>query len=137
MAALSEADFLASLPSPFYNLKIVKLPPGYEESSMSCSLRTYLLGVSPKATIVTTLPQNKVNHHVVPVSLTSQKVMLEEPFATMIDVDCVADADRVRQIGAPVTGMRNDLASSSRGDGDFGLWHGHEVNLEFVQRPIY
>ncbi|KAK1348655.1 hypothetical protein POM88_054955 [Heracleum sosnowskyi] len=55
--ALSEANFLASLPSPFYNLKIVKLPPGYEESSMSCSLRTYLLGVSPKDTIVTTLPQ--------------------------------------------------------------------------------
>ncbi|KAK1357181.1 hypothetical protein POM88_050437 [Heracleum sosnowskyi] len=55
--ALSEADFLASLPSPFYNLKIVKLPPGYEESNMSCSLRTYLLGVSPKDTIVTTLPQ--------------------------------------------------------------------------------
>lgn len=58
--------------------------------------------------------------------------MLDEPFATPNNVNSVVDADRMRQIGAPVAGTSNDRASSSRGDSDFGLWHGHKVNLEFV-----
>ncbi|KAL8156736.1 hypothetical protein AgCh_001730 [Apium graveolens] len=100
--ALFAADFLASLPSPFYNLKIVKLPSTYKESSISGALRTYLLGGSPKATIVTTLPKNEVTQ---PVPLTSKKAMLDEPFATPTNVKFVVDDDRVRQIGASVAGQ--------------------------------
>ncbi|XP_074380997.1 uncharacterized protein LOC141721784 [Apium graveolens] len=100
--ALFAADFLASLPSPFYNLKIVKLPSTYKESSISGALRTYLLGGSPKATIVTTLPKDEVTQ---PVPLTSKKAMLDEPFATPTNVNFVVDDDRVRQIGASVAGQ--------------------------------
>ncbi|KAL8100538.1 hypothetical protein AgCh_032698 [Apium graveolens] len=54
--ALSEiSNFLASFPSPIYNLKGVKLPRGYKESSMSSARRSYLLGASSRATIVRTL----------------------------------------------------------------------------------
>ncbi|KAK1385472.1 hypothetical protein POM88_023207 [Heracleum sosnowskyi] len=53
------SHFLASFPSPFYNLKRVKLPRGYKVSSMSSALRSYILGGSPRATIVTTLSQNR------------------------------------------------------------------------------
>ncbi|KAL1810502.1 hypothetical protein ACET3Z_027492 [Daucus carota] len=49
---------LVSLPSPFGKLKYVKLPRGFEESSVSSALRTYLLGGSPNATFVTILPLN-------------------------------------------------------------------------------
>ncbi|XP_074358422.1 uncharacterized protein LOC141697778 [Apium graveolens] len=38
--------------SPFHDLKYVKLPQGYKESSMSTTLRKYLLGGNPRATIV-------------------------------------------------------------------------------------
>ncbi|KAL8090776.1 hypothetical protein AgCh_040009 [Apium graveolens] len=130
--ALSATDSLASLPSPFYDLKILKLPPGYKELSMPGALRIYLLGGSPKATIVTTLSQFKVNHLAVPVSRTPQKVILDEPFAIPTNVYSVVDANRGRQIGVPVEGTTSDRASSSRGDSDSGLWHGHEVKLEFV-----
>ncbi|KAK1398071.1 hypothetical protein POM88_007934 [Heracleum sosnowskyi] len=47
------SDFLVSSPFPFYNLKYVKLPYGFKESSLSTSVRSYLLGGSPTATIVT------------------------------------------------------------------------------------
>ncbi|KAK1402921.1 hypothetical protein POM88_002526 [Heracleum sosnowskyi] len=50
------SDFLGRIPSPFRNLKCVKLPRGYTESSIPSGLRSYLLGGSPRATIVTTLP---------------------------------------------------------------------------------
>lgn len=49
--------FLKRVPSPFYNLKYVKLPQGYKESSMSTTIRNYLLGGNPGATIVKALPQ--------------------------------------------------------------------------------
>ncbi|KAK1402939.1 hypothetical protein POM88_002544 [Heracleum sosnowskyi] len=50
-------DYLTRVPSPFKNLKYVKLPQGCEESSISTALRKYLLGGNPGATFVTALPQ--------------------------------------------------------------------------------
>ncbi|KAK1402946.1 hypothetical protein POM88_002551 [Heracleum sosnowskyi] len=50
-------DYLTRVPSPFKNLKYVKLPQGCEESSISTALRMYLLGGNPGATFVTALPQ--------------------------------------------------------------------------------
>lgn len=64
-----------------------------------------------------------------PVSLTSQKVMLDEPLTTSIKVTSMLDTNGVRQVGAPTS---NDRASSSIGNSDFGLWQGHEVKSEFV-----
>ncbi|KAK1402969.1 hypothetical protein POM88_002574 [Heracleum sosnowskyi] len=104
------SDLLVSLPSPFYNLKFVKLPWGFKESSISSALRNYLLGGSPKAAIGTKFPQNTMDYQEVPRCLTSQKFMLDEALATNV----------------------NDRASSSRGNSDFGLWRGHEVNPDFV-----
>ncbi|KAK1402933.1 hypothetical protein POM88_002538 [Heracleum sosnowskyi] len=49
--------YLTRVPSPFKNLKHVKLPRGCEESSISTALRKYLLGGNPGATFVTALPQ--------------------------------------------------------------------------------
>lgn len=43
--------------SPFCNLKYVKLPQGYKESSISTILRKYLLGDSPGASIVSSALQ--------------------------------------------------------------------------------
>ncbi|KAL1803205.1 hypothetical protein ACET3Z_031852 [Daucus carota] len=51
------SNLLQSLPSPFSELKYVKLPTGCQESSISSALRSYLLGGSPNATFVTKLPQ--------------------------------------------------------------------------------
>ncbi|KAK1402905.1 hypothetical protein POM88_002510 [Heracleum sosnowskyi] len=52
--ALSKISYLlVGLPSPFYKLTNVKLPRGYKESSIPEALRNYLLGGSPKASIVT------------------------------------------------------------------------------------
>ncbi|KAK1402931.1 hypothetical protein POM88_002536 [Heracleum sosnowskyi] len=51
------SDLYKLEPSPFYNLKYVKLPQGYEESSISTTLKKYLLGGNPRATMVTELPQ--------------------------------------------------------------------------------
>ncbi|KAK1402953.1 hypothetical protein POM88_002558 [Heracleum sosnowskyi] len=110
--ALNEiSGLLVSLPSPFCNLNYVKLPKGYKESNMSSALRRYLLGGSPTATIFATLPQNTMKYQEVPNCLTSQKLMLDEALATNV----------------------NDRASSCRGNSDFGLWHGHEVNSDFVR----
>ncbi|KAK1379527.1 hypothetical protein POM88_026271 [Heracleum sosnowskyi] len=55
-ALSSISNFLVSSPSPFYNLKCVKLPHGFEEASLSSIVRSYLLSGSPTATIVATLP---------------------------------------------------------------------------------
>ncbi|XP_074338643.1 uncharacterized protein LOC141676821 [Apium graveolens] len=53
LQALSEIpEILRHLNSPFYNLKHLKLPPECEESIISGSVRKYLLGGSPDATIV-------------------------------------------------------------------------------------
>lgn len=51
------SDFLARFPSPFYNLKYVKLPKGYKESGLSSTIKGYLLGGSPEACIVTALTE--------------------------------------------------------------------------------
>ncbi|KAK1385519.1 hypothetical protein POM88_023254 [Heracleum sosnowskyi] len=56
-ALSSVSKFLAQFPSPFYQLKHVKVPQGHNESSLSTDLKRYILGRSPKATIVTILPQ--------------------------------------------------------------------------------
>ncbi|KAL8093190.1 uncharacterized protein LOC141693134 [Apium graveolens] len=53
-------EILVSSYSPFVNLKYVKVPHGFEESSMSTYLKWYLLGACSKATIVATLPQHKI-----------------------------------------------------------------------------
>ncbi|KAL1810504.1 hypothetical protein ACET3Z_027494 [Daucus carota] len=99
---------LVSLPSPFGKLKYVKLPTGFEESSISSALRTYLLGGSPNATFVTKLPQiNGVE-------------------------DSVVDANRVSHADPSIEGTDKDQACSSRGERDSGLWRSHEVDSEFV-----
>ncbi|KAK1400633.1 hypothetical protein POM88_000238 [Heracleum sosnowskyi] len=54
-------DFLVKPPpKPFYNLKYLKVPQGYRETSMSTRLKSCLFGRSPKATVVTTLPQENM-----------------------------------------------------------------------------
>uniref|UniRef100_A0A175YG98 F-box domain-containing protein n=1 Tax=Daucus carota subsp. sativus TaxID=79200 RepID=A0A175YG98_DAUCS len=59
--ALNEiSSLLVWLPSPFYNMKYIKVPKTYKKSNMSGALRNYLLGGSPRSTIVTTLPQNEI-----------------------------------------------------------------------------
>nr|XP_017216492.1 PREDICTED: uncharacterized protein LOC108194105 isoform X2 [Daucus carota subsp. sativus] len=109
MLALNKiSKVLVSLPSPFGKLKYVKLPRGFEESSMSSALRNYLLGGSPNATFVTELPQiNGVE-------------------------DSVVDANRVSHTDPSIEGTDKDQACSSRGERDSGLWRSHEVNSEFV-----
>ncbi|KAK1403075.1 hypothetical protein POM88_002680 [Heracleum sosnowskyi] len=148
--ALSSADFLASLPSPFYNLKIVKLPLGYKESSIFGALRSYILGGSPRATIVTTLPQSNMLSQTEAVSMTTQNEVILKPLAAPtkelddsqfkhqipiieenVVEDFVVDTDRVRRIDVPVE-IGKDRVSSSRENRDFGLWRGHEVNSAFV-----
>ncbi|KAK1390515.1 hypothetical protein POM88_018693 [Heracleum sosnowskyi] len=78
LAAIS--DFLSHLLSPFYNLKYVKVPKGYDESPISTSLKFYLLGRSPKATIVTTLPGIP---QMLSVILIPQNLLPEKPLATL------------------------------------------------------
>ncbi|KAL8088360.1 hypothetical protein AgCh_038216 [Apium graveolens] len=56
-ALIDISNLLVSLPSPFCKLQYMKLPRGFKESSISRALRSYLLGSSPKATIVKELPQ--------------------------------------------------------------------------------
>ncbi|WOG83050.1 hypothetical protein DCAR_0102224 [Daucus carota subsp. sativus] len=56
-ALSSISDFLGRSPPPFCNLKYVKLPHGSEEAIISNNLRSYLLGASPTASIVTTFSQ--------------------------------------------------------------------------------
>lgn len=51
------SDFLSRSPSPFSNLKYVKVPPEYIDSSIFTNLKCYLLSCSPKASIITTLPE--------------------------------------------------------------------------------
>ncbi|KAK1402950.1 hypothetical protein POM88_002555 [Heracleum sosnowskyi] len=139
--ALAATDFLASLRSPFSNLKIVKLPLGYKESSMSSVLRSYLLGASPRATIVTTLPQSNMNPQKVAVSMTAQNALLlgslEVPTKDMnVQKEHVLEdsvvADRARHIDAPVEEIGKDQVSSLTGNGDFGVWLGYKVNPEFI-----
>ncbi|KAL1832628.1 hypothetical protein ACET3Z_002279 [Daucus carota] len=52
------SKLLVQVPSPFYQLKHVKVPQGHKDSSISADLKRYLLGRSPEATIVTKLPQH-------------------------------------------------------------------------------
>ncbi|KAL8103627.1 hypothetical protein AgCh_027995 [Apium graveolens] len=67
LQALSEfSDILVHLHSPFPNLKYLKLPYGCKESYLSSSVRQYLLGGSPHATIVQTLSQEDVISQVAP-----------------------------------------------------------------------
>lgn len=108
LAAVS--DFLSRFPSPFYNLKYVKLPKGFKESSLSSTIKGYLLGGSPKPSIVTALTQCDVNPQMELVSLTAQNAVLEEPVAK----------------------ASNDQASSSWETSGFRFWRGHEVKSEFV-----
>ncbi|XP_074347836.1 uncharacterized protein LOC141686684 isoform X3 [Apium graveolens] len=152
-------NYLASFPSPFRNLKCVKLPRGYKESTMSSALRSYLLGGSPRATIVSTLSQDNMIPHTAAVSVTAANELVGESLATATKelVDCqytnknvcfdttdvvvqkhyavgnsLVDANSVRQYESLVEGTSNDPGSSSRKNKDFGMWRGHEVNSEFV-----
>ncbi|KAK1399279.1 hypothetical protein POM88_009142 [Heracleum sosnowskyi] len=153
------SDFLVHSPSPFHNLKYVKVPPGYNESSMSTCLKHYLLGHSPKATIITPLSQNNNITHTATTSVTAQNAVLQEPLAAptkvfagsknthkTVCIDTVdmqvqeeqvvqysaVNTDRARKISAPVEGTSNNRVRSSRRNNDFRLWQGHEVNSEFV-----
>ncbi|XP_074346073.1 uncharacterized protein LOC141684836 isoform X2 [Apium graveolens] len=53
------SSFLERFPSPFYNLKYVKLPHGCKETSISAALKSYLIDGSPTATFVTSLHQGR------------------------------------------------------------------------------
>ncbi|KAK1377068.1 hypothetical protein POM88_033261 [Heracleum sosnowskyi] len=159
--ALSDvSDYFVRFSSPFYNLKYVKVPEEYKESSMPPCLKSYLLGGSPKATIVTTLTQNTCSN-TVPAE-TAQNVVIQEPLAapTMAyfdsgnvhknvfidtvdiwvqeqDVDVVENSEvqahKVRQLVDPLGGTTcNDRPSSSKEISDFGIWRGLEVKSEFV-----
>ncbi|XP_074344366.1 uncharacterized protein LOC141683527 [Apium graveolens] len=157
-ALLSIFDFLLGFPSPFYDLKYVKLPCGCNEGSISSTLKSYLLGGSPTATIVAALPQNTTPYTVV-ATVKAPNVVLREPLgvSTKVLVNCqhihrtvsvdtadtgmqeepvgqdsLSDVDRVRQIRSPVERTGNDRVSFAGGNSEFGLWRGHEVNCEFV-----
>ncbi|KAK1378625.1 hypothetical protein POM88_025369 [Heracleum sosnowskyi] len=152
--ALSEiSDILIHLRSPFPNLKYLKLPYGCKESDISSSVRQYLLGGSPHATIVKTLPRDDVISQMAPaLPVLAQNVVLEEPSVNptkkptnslythgktcsdtvarrvpkghVVD-NFVVDYDKVQQIEGPVLRASSDQASSS--------WRlDHEVNSEFV-----
>ncbi|KAK1372650.1 hypothetical protein POM88_028843 [Heracleum sosnowskyi] len=108
LAAVS--DFLARFPSPFYNLRHVKLPMGYHESSLSSTMKGYLLGGSPEASIVTAPTQCDVNPQMELVPLTAQNAVLE----------------------VAVARAGNDQTSSSLETSGFRFWRGHEVKSEFV-----
>ncbi|XP_074332222.1 uncharacterized protein LOC141704505 isoform X2 [Apium graveolens] len=153
------SNLLVSLPSPFCKLQYVKLPRGFKESSISSALRSYLLGGSPKATIVKELPQHTIPLSVA-VSIRDQHVALQEPLAAPINElvdtqyvyqslsvdtvnryvqeehsveDTMVDADRVgHDIDSLVERTDKDQVSSLRGGRDSGLWRSHEVNSEFV-----
>ena len=106
------ADILASSPSPFCNLKCVMLPHGFKEENLSGSLRSYLFGGSPTATILTTTRQNMI-----PCT----------PAASMTAVD----NDMVVNDGIPVEGTHNDQVSSSRENIHLWLWQGNEIDSKF------
>ncbi|KAK1353373.1 hypothetical protein POM88_052508 [Heracleum sosnowskyi] len=94
-ALSSILDFLAIFPSPFYNLKYVKLPHGFDETRITDILRSYLLGGSPTATIVTTLPKNMIPHTVA-ASVTPQNVVLQETLVSSENITlnlCVENVD--------------------------------------------
>lgn len=161
-------DLVECSSSPFNNLKYVKIPHGYKESSLSGTLKSYLLSDSPGATIVTRLPQNDVIPQIASVP---QNVVLEEsletPTTELADSQGIHEKvctdtlgkrvqeehvvknsglvdGKVRQVSPdPMQGLGgllpiapggegNDWKLSSRGNSDFGLWQGHEVNSEFV-----
>ncbi|KAK1364172.1 hypothetical protein POM88_039733 [Heracleum sosnowskyi] len=153
------SDFLASVPSPFCKVEYVKLPQEYKESSISGAVRSYLLGGSPKATIVASLLQNNMIPQTAAVTATAENAGIQEPLAAptkeLVDrqyinkalsvhtVDMrvqeqhvvknlLVDADRFKKVDSPVEGTSNDLVSSTKGNKEFGLWQGHEVNSEFV-----
>ncbi|XP_074380508.1 F-box/FBD/LRR-repeat protein At4g00160-like isoform X2 [Apium graveolens] len=86
--ALSEIiNIQASVSSPFINLKYLKLPMEYKESSLSSALRSYLLGGSPRATIVSSVAQNRI-HQPREVSVAAENVVLQEPLAAPTKVPC-------------------------------------------------
>ncbi|XP_074348922.1 uncharacterized protein LOC141687514 isoform X2 [Apium graveolens] len=153
--ALSGANILTL---DLKTIEHVKVPHGFEESSMSSYLKWYLLGHSSEGTIVTTLPQKNIISHGEAAFVTAQDMVLDEPFTTQTKVlvgskklhkkvcvdtlatgvqeehmvkNSVVNADRVTHTGVPVEGTGNDRVSSSRMDRSFGLWRGHEVNSEF------
>nr|XP_017234783.1 PREDICTED: FBD-associated F-box protein At5g38590-like isoform X2 [Daucus carota subsp. sativus] len=152
--ALAKHYDLASCSSPFYNLKCVKLPKEYRESSVPGFLRRYLLNGSPGATIVTSLPRTQTRA----VSVAAENMVLPEPMAAPTKElgDCQNineavssdtldtgvrepyvmenssdNANRSRQTNPALVGVSNDRASSSQGNKDIGLWQGHKVNSEF------
>ncbi|XP_074340832.1 uncharacterized protein LOC141678417 isoform X2 [Apium graveolens] len=152
-------NILVNSPSPFFKLEYVKVPHGYNVSRMSTNLKNYLLGSSPKAAIVTTLPQKTMIPHTEAVSLTAHTMVLQKPleaptkvldgFENMQKASCVntldmgvqeedlvknsvVNADRGTEIGVPVQGIGNDQVRSPRGDGDVVFWQGYPVNSEFV-----
>ncbi|XP_074347813.1 uncharacterized protein LOC141686669 [Apium graveolens] len=154
----SVSDWYVGSPSPFYNLKYVRIPPGYRESSMSTYLKSYLLGNSPKAAIVTTCPKT-----VIPQagegSVTAQNVVMEDtlesPTKVLVSseniqktvcIDTMEEevqeeqvmqnsephTDMVRDVSALLEETCNDPVSSFGGTSDSGLWQGYGVNPDFV-----
>ncbi|KAL1821034.1 hypothetical protein ACET3Z_015903 [Daucus carota] len=124
------SSLLVGLPSPFFKLKHVKLPRGFEESTISCALRSYLLGGSPNATFVTKLPQSGTEGRWGPVG--AQDPIMHSGCRSILMnngvEDCMIDADRFRHNNASVEGADKDQASSLRGKRDSGLWRSYENN---------
>ncbi|KAK1356130.1 hypothetical protein POM88_049386 [Heracleum sosnowskyi] len=134
-ALSSICDCLVNFPSPFYNLKYVKLAKGCEVESISSTLRSYLLAGSPSATFLTTLQQKNMIPHTEVAPVTAENVMLQVPLAaptkilvhsekkcTTMCIDTVdmgvqdehvvqnsvGDVHWVRQIDAPIERTGND-----------------------------
>ncbi|KAK1403074.1 hypothetical protein POM88_002679 [Heracleum sosnowskyi] len=80
----SVASLLERSSSPFYNLKYVKLPHRYTKSGagLSGTTKSYLLGASSGASIVSSFPQDNVIPRITPFSPTAQDVMQEDPRAS-------------------------------------------------------
>ncbi|XP_063940624.1 F-box/LRR-repeat protein At3g26922-like isoform X2 [Daucus carota subsp. sativus] len=74
------SDNFAGKPSPFCNLKCVKLPHECNESSIPGALRSYLIGGSSVGTIVTAFPRDTIPCTEA-VSMIAQNSVLKEPLA--------------------------------------------------------
>ncbi|XP_074347709.1 uncharacterized protein LOC141686584 [Apium graveolens] len=148
------ADYPVHPPSPFYNLKYVRIPTKCKISSMSAYLTSYLLDHSPEATIVTAFPK-KIIPHIEAASVKSQNVEIGEtmslPTKILVDPEnidrnvCIETVEvgvqeeqvvqnSEVQVDALVEGTCNDQVTALRANICSGLWWGYEVEAEFVGR---
>ncbi|XP_074341417.1 uncharacterized protein LOC141678892 [Apium graveolens] len=116
---------------PFYNLKYLKLPPGYDKSSTFRHVIRYLLSGSPSATIVKTLSPDDLTPPMTSAApLVTQHGVRSRRLKNIVENN-VVNSHKVRQIEAPVAGASNGQVNAME-KSNFVLWQGHEVASEFV-----